>query len=182
MPKRFNHHIFKRRKGETGFTLLELLISLSIMSIILVLVLGALRIGFRAWEKGDRMVNDQREYRVALDRIKAQLSSTVVNLASLSGKTGQKSPVVFNGSEDSLSFVSSLPLTPQNGRGKVFVKYLVGGSNGRRQILIFETPLALAPNPDEWPDPPAERFSLVLENAAEITFEYLNPGPGKRCS
>ena len=38
------------RKRQSGFTLIELLLSLSILSIISVIILGALRIGVRAWE------------------------------------------------------------------------------------------------------------------------------------
>ncbi|HEX7533874.1 MAG TPA: prepilin-type N-terminal cleavage/methylation domain-containing protein [Syntrophales bacterium] len=38
-----------------GFTLLELLIALTITAMIVAIIFGALRIGIRAWEKGENV-------------------------------------------------------------------------------------------------------------------------------
>jgi len=59
----------------SGFTLLELLISLSIVGLILLIVFGALRIGSRAWEKGERDVEAHQRQRIVLGLIKQQLAS-----------------------------------------------------------------------------------------------------------
>jgi len=49
-------------RGNRGFTLLELLISLTILSLVTVLIFGAFRMGIRAWEKGERNIDGrQRE-------------------------------------------------------------------------------------------------------------------------
>ena len=62
-----------------GFTLLELLISLTIVALIVVIIFGALRIGIRAWEKGEKDVDVRQRQRIVLDLIKRQLASTCVS-------------------------------------------------------------------------------------------------------
>ena len=42
------------RFGKKGFTLLELMLSLAIMGLVLLIIFGALRVGTRAWEKGEK--------------------------------------------------------------------------------------------------------------------------------
>ena len=62
-----------KRCGQFGFTLMEVLLSLSILSIILVVILGALRIGVRAWEKGENVLSVQQRARTILDQLSRQL-------------------------------------------------------------------------------------------------------------
>ena len=64
------------RDSSKGFTLLELLISLTIIGLILVIIFGALRIGVRAWEKGERDVESHQRRRVVLGLVKRQFAST----------------------------------------------------------------------------------------------------------
>jgi general secretion pathway protein J len=65
------------RKRQSGFTLIELLLSLSILSIISVIILGALRIGVRAWEKGEHVLASQQRSRAILDQLTRQLTSAL---------------------------------------------------------------------------------------------------------
>lgn len=54
---------------------MELLISLTIISVIVVIISGALRIGVRAWEKGEQDIETRQRYRIVLDLMKRQLTS-----------------------------------------------------------------------------------------------------------
>ena len=64
------------RNANKGFTLLELLISLTILGVIVVIIFGAFRIGIRAWEKGEKDVESRQRQRIVLDLSKQQLAST----------------------------------------------------------------------------------------------------------
>ena len=70
------YSVFCQSSISPGFTLLELLISLTIIGLILVIVFGALRIGARAWEKGERDVETHQIQRIVLDNMKRQIAST----------------------------------------------------------------------------------------------------------
>ncbi|HNT58060.1 MAG TPA: prepilin-type N-terminal cleavage/methylation domain-containing protein, partial [Syntrophales bacterium] len=61
--------------GNRGFTLLELLISLTLLSVIAVLVFGALRLGVRAWEKGEATIETRQRERIVMDLLQRQMAS-----------------------------------------------------------------------------------------------------------
>ncbi|HOO91604.1 MAG TPA: prepilin-type N-terminal cleavage/methylation domain-containing protein, partial [Syntrophales bacterium] len=91
-------------RGNRGFTLLELLISLTILSLVTVLIFGAFRMGIRAWEKGERNIDGRQRERIVLDLIKRQLSSIPVDVVK-----GDKA-LVLKGDGKSLEFVSDIHL------------------------------------------------------------------------
>lgn len=104
----------KIHKADKGFTLLELLISLTIVAVITVLIFSALRIGTRAWEKGEAGVEKRQRYRNVLCLMRQQLASVC-----LDGKKGD----IFQGDEHFLEFVSRRALLPSHSSGMVYVRY-----------------------------------------------------------
>ena len=65
------------KPSSSGFTLLELILSLTILSVVLLLIFGALRVGTRAWEKGEKDVEIQQRRRAVLDLIQKQIASAL---------------------------------------------------------------------------------------------------------
>ena len=58
-------------EGETtgaGFTLLELILSIAILSAVLVTIYATLSTGSRAWDKGERDIEKVQRMRVVMDR------------------------------------------------------------------------------------------------------------------
>jgi general secretion pathway protein J len=108
-------HIGRR---QSGFTLIELLLSLSILSIILVVILGALRIGVRAWEKGENVLAVQQRARTILDQLTRQLTSASVLMSAQ-----EEQPLVqFTGNGQTIEFTSGRPLIAKIQIGPVHVK------------------------------------------------------------
>ena len=123
-----------------GFTLIELLLSLSILSIISVIILGALQIGVRAWEKGEHVLAVQQRSRTILDQLDRQLASASV----LMGAQKEQPLVEFAGNSRSLEFTSSLPLITKIQFGPVHVKYVIETepSGKKRDPSSFDIPAA----------------------------------------
>ena len=170
-----------RLNGQSrGFTLLELLISLTIMAVIVVIIFGALRIGIRAWEKGEKDLDSRQRQRIVLDLVKRQLASTCVSEVW----DGDQQLVPLKGDNKSIEFVSHIPLTPGNRFGVVHVKYAVKREKGddREHLLFYEKDVALldkkisAGNPDE------ADFSELIPGMKSIVFEYLKDRPGEEAS
>ncbi len=166
--------------GHRGFTLLELLISLTIVAVIVVIIFGALRIGIRAWEKGEKDLDMRQRQRIVLDLIKRQLAS--ISVSDVWGSDQQL--VSLKGDDKSVEFVSRIPLTPGNRFGTVYVKYVVKQAKGddREDLTFYERNVAApdrntgAGNRDEGD------FTELISGMKSIVFEYLKDRPGEEAS
>jgi general secretion pathway protein J len=155
-----------------GFTLVELLISLTIIGVIVVIIFGALRIGVRAWEKGERDIESHQRRRVVLDLVKQQLAST----HPYQLKRGSRRWSFFKGENKSVAFVSNIPLMPGNMAGMVYVEYAVMPAEGtdREHLLFYEKDVTVSDRVINQTDQIAEdAFVELMTDAKGIAFEYL---------
>ena len=90
--------------GIAGFTLLELLIAISLIAIILVFIVGSLRFGRRAWEVADRM--DETTSLVAAQHYLRAVLSAAQPIGTPDGQG--RLQLAFQGSEDKLVLVANL--------------------------------------------------------------------------
>ena len=157
-----------------GFTLLELMISLTIIGLILVLVFGSLRIGARAWEKGEKDVEMRQRERIVLDLVKRQIASTFVRVV----KDKDESPFFLKGDGESVEFISRVPMVPGKRAGLVYVKYVVrtDGGEGKKSLTFSEKNTYIVEKIME--DQAEEEFFELLPGAENIEFEYLK-GPSE---
>jgi general secretion pathway protein J len=90
------------RSAGHGFTLLELLISLTILALILVTVLGAIRVGSRSWESGEQRAEESQRTRTLHETLARELSM----LYPLRVKEQNADVLVFRGKPDSIEFAT----------------------------------------------------------------------------
>jgi general secretion pathway protein J len=158
----------------SGFTLLELLMSLSILSIIVVIIFGALRIGARAWEKGEQEIDARQRHRIVLDLMKRQLSSICLEEI----KKEDQASFFLKGDSKSLEFASGISMHPGNAAEIVYVKYQVrtGETTGER-LFFFEKNLVLTETDPDSAELEDEAFHELLPEVHSVVFEYLKtPG------
>ena len=102
-------HLYVSR-SDSGYSLIELLISLSILALLLAMIPGTLRLGRRAWETPGQI--DETPGAAALAFAERQLKSALpIFKRNAQGLQGLQ----FSGSEQSLSFVSELQSGPYGG-------------------------------------------------------------------
>ncbi|PIY26266.1 MAG: hypothetical protein COZ11_03055, partial [Deltaproteobacteria bacterium CG_4_10_14_3_um_filter_51_14] len=131
-----------------GFTLLEVIISLTITSVMLVIIFGAMRVGVRAWEKGEQDLDERMRNRVVLDMMKRQLASIAFREQKEEGKNRFLS---VKGDKTSLRFISNVALLTSNEFGVVFVRYTVeddAESNGKKIEIIEKNFVFIDPEDD----------------------------------
>jgi general secretion pathway protein J len=157
----------KVRRRE-GFTLLELLISLTLLAIIVVLIFGAFRVGIRAWEKGEAHLEDRQRYRIVLNQIQSQLAS-----AYLSDKKDIKGRPLFAGDEKSLAFFSRHSLIPGSHAGVVYAQYRIDAEKGKEVLRYRETDIVLLTE-DSGKVPGDDNFTELLSDMKAMGFEYLS--------
>lgn len=151
-----------------GFTLLELVISLTIVSLVAVLVYATLNIGARAAQSGEtRSVENQRA-RAALSLIARQLKSAYP--LTLQGEKGAF--VYFFGEQTELSFVSGAGRPEAGGLEKV--TYFLRENEGRRSLWVRTSTPTLPADLLQNREGSIRQESEVLPDVEEVTWEYLN--------
>lgn len=95
----------KGRLRQQGFTLLELLIALTLLGLILVVLFGGLRLGVRSWDASQQQVDTHNSLRALEGFLRREMSIA----QPYRWKTGPSQKVAFLGERDKLSFVAPLP-------------------------------------------------------------------------
>lgn len=93
------------RMRQQGFTLLELLIALTLLGLILVLLFGGLRLGVRSWDTSQKQVDTLNSVRSLESFLRREMGVA----QPYRWKTGLSQKVAFLGERDKLSFVAPLP-------------------------------------------------------------------------
>jgi general secretion pathway protein J len=161
----------RKKKIGSGFTLLELLLAMTIFSVIIVLVLSMLRIGVLAWKKGEGELELLHRQRIVHDLIKHQLSS-IKKPGSLKEKNGKK--IIFHGNEDSIAFISNYSISSTNQYKDVLVKYYVEQDDDGAKLFCLESEYSRF-NISELKnfEKESDEYRLLMGNADKIEFEYI---------
>ena len=88
---------------EKGFTLLEILIAMTILSLIAVIIGASLRLGIRAWERGEADIEGSQNIRFFVERLSQQIKSAYPYQMQIDGEKA----IAFQGKSDSIFFVAS---------------------------------------------------------------------------
>lgn len=101
------------RGATRGFTLIEVLIALSIVAALLAIALGGLRMGMAAWRRGDERA-ERLQHARGLDRLLVRALSGAHPYRV--GPRGQDvAPFTFDGTSERLTFVTTAPPVPPGG-------------------------------------------------------------------
>ena len=155
------------RRAQRGFTLLELLIALSLVATLLVIAFGGLRVAFDSWRRGgDRAETQQHVRGVAL-----VLARTIGAAYPYRGDRGlvPESSLLFFGTETRLEFVTQsapFPFPAPIAFTAVVIALDEGGE--RAGLVVRQRPL---PNRN-----PFEDAVPVFHDASvtSLTFQYLD--------
>ena len=152
-----------------GFTLMEVMVTLTILGFILVMIFGVFRLGFSAWEKGETNKEVYQKVRISSQMISRQIKSIVPYKIKTPKAEGNY--LAFEGKARSLKFVSALPLRSRQPEGFVFAVYEFkkeGSEEGR--LVLYEQKVL---NKDFMEETPREESGIsLLEGVVEARFEY----------
>ena len=100
-----------RRQAAPGFTLIELVLALSIVALLVTVLFGALRVGLRAWQRGEERAAILQHSRGMTKMIADALGGTDWYLGLL--EQGAVTPVfLFKGEAERVYFVTGSPPFP----------------------------------------------------------------------
>jgi prepilin-type N-terminal cleavage/methylation domain-containing protein len=171
-------------RSERGFTLMEMLISLTIVAIMAVALWAVFKISVDSWSKGTQFIDTNQRQRSTLDLIKKQVASIYGVLAPIDVQTGGAIYPVFGGSPTSVQFVSLTSLRFQENPGLTLVSYdAVHDPKGGLSIVEREERyLGLDPTRETIFDRNEVQVTTLFDNLSEFLFEYYDPGSPDRPS
>jgi prepilin-type N-terminal cleavage/methylation domain-containing protein len=169
--------LMKRHSPESGFTLLEVLVSVTLVAVMAVGLWALFRISIRSWSRGTGFIDANQRYRSILDSIRKQMASVYPLYTPMDLQTGSMIYPMFSGDENNLRFISLNSLQFRESPGLTFVSYEVTqDSNSEYSLIERETPYTGQP-----PDEAAmgiSRTTTIFENLVECGFEYFDKGDG----
>jgi len=140
-----------RVRNNDGFTLLELTISIMLIGIIVLIVVGAMRLGMRSVESGERKIDSSERAQSSLNIIDSQIQS-FVPLSYVSEDGTRK--YYFKGERESMQFSTNYSIwggergyvtatysvrTDESGRQVLYVSENVVGMEGTRETGLFDS-------------------------------------------
>jgi len=163
----------RKAKRNLGFTLLELIVTLTILGFVLVMVLGLLRLGSGSWERGEAKAHHYQKQRIVFNLLSQQVKSSFPY--KIKAQKAEGDYIAFLGERDSLRFVSTFSVTAKRPEGLVFVIYRVEeGKDAEKILKVFEKRVLNKDFMEETPE--EEKFLTLLEGLSEFGFEYFQEG------
>ncbi len=117
-------------RGQRGFTLLELMISITRLGLIVLITTSAMRLGYRSLESGEKKSEEVERLMTSVHLISGQIESIMLTRST---EEGAQLRYPLSGGPETISFPSSYSLF-SGLRGNVQVTYTVV-TEGRGQFL-----------------------------------------------
>ena len=154
------HSLLATRHG--GFTLLELVVAITLMGLVLVVLYSGLRLGLNGWDSGERRAEATNRLRLAHEFLRRQLTQS---LTLYQINENRERRVVFTGQAEGIEFVA--PMLAQLGQGGLY-GIRVGLSDDR--LWVRWRPYS--PDPAEAVE---ERETVLLQGVSGMEWAYFGP-------
>lgn len=155
--------VFTICDSKSGFTLLELMISITLIGIMVLIITGAMRLGFRSVDSGERKMEALERIRASLNIVDSQVRSEV----PLTYDENGAKKYYFKGSGSSMQFSTNYSIWGGQ-KGYVVVAYRAETAPDRKQALYAsENTIGFEGN----------RETKLFDNLDAIYFEYFYKGP-----
>ena len=161
---------YKKESSISAFTLLELIIALSIGTVLVLLVSFAIRTGFFQMERGSKWLEDRYRDNSALLFFHQQATSMRSELVNKN--------VIFDGDSDRIVFITPISLERSYGLGLMLVSYYIEESNDGFSLNYKEKRFVPGDDLDSFKDQNVSMFSdsevvEIVNGYGKISFQYL---------
>lgn len=161
------------KRFPSGFTLMEVLISLTVLGFILLIIFGGFRLGLSAWERGESIKEEHQTARVISQMISRQVRSAVPYKVNTKQPEGDY--LAFEGKPRSMRFVSSLPIRGNRTEGLVYTIYqFEEDGDGSGRLVLYEQRVLNRNFFEE--EPKKENKHILMEGVSKLLFEYYQEG------
>jgi general secretion pathway protein J len=164
-----------------GFTLIEVLIAMTLLSIMVVLLFTSLRICAQSWEKGENKITEVNEVAVVYYFFHRHLTSAIPLWNDFTAKDGsqpeagaatEKADKIFSfqGKKQSLEFVSVFPASAARAGMQLFSIQLQE-EDDEQVIKVTLTPFFPVSEGEEW----HQEEEVLIRHVSDFALTYFGP-------
>jgi general secretion pathway protein J len=146
----------------SGFTLLEMLLAITVFTVIVVIIGGAMRLGYRSADKGERKIEYAERLRRSVEILEGQIQSSL----PLVVKEDAQTKAYFSGGKKTLTLATNYSVRDGR-RGYIVAEYTVrGDQSGKESLFLSERPVGAETGSE----------ALLLKDCDSVEFGYLEKG------
>ena len=185
-----------------GFTLLEIIVAVSIMGLLSVLVFSSLNMALNSYDRGQERIQSEAISRALENHMKRQIASLyplvpsggmglseqgnnsginnpLIQLSTPDGSANQSQPpLLFYGQPESMTFISVVPLVHVNSPGLVIVRYgLARDEFGSLYLGAMEMPYTGFESFLMMTESPQGKPLPIIEGIERVEFSYYGFDP-----
>lgn len=121
-----------KQRVETGFTMVEMLVAIMILTLIMTAAMGAVRIGSRSLEAGVSRAGENAEVRAITNILRRQF----LQLLPLTWVENKLNYIAFSGNSEQVQFIAP---APDSSRGPGYLLYRLGnGPEQQPNVLVLD--------------------------------------------
>jgi general secretion pathway protein J len=158
-------------KAGRGFTLIEVLLAMTLLSVMMTLLFVSLKICAESWEKGEKKIFEVSETAGVVNFFQRHL---VMAKPLWNDFTEEQRLFSFQGDSQSLQFVSSFPASAGRAGLQLFTVRLVS-ENRQNAIKVTITPFYPVAEGDEW----LTEEETLIKGVAGFSLAYFGPEAGE---
>jgi general secretion pathway protein J len=152
------HH---KQRLAGGFTLLELMVSITILSLIITISYSALRMGTRSWDASIQNIDKNTNIRSAIELIK----NKVEQIYPMDWRVNGKQVIAFQGDREAVKFIAPSPQGRELGEYFEYFFVIDKGMEDSKLMLYYE------PH-----DPDVDEFLVNWESPNRVILDGLKGG------
>ncbi len=159
----------------TGFTLLEMLVGLTLLGVLLILVYSALNIALRAWDTGDQRASEASHQRIVQSFLRRELGQVF----PIRWRGIPESKIAFEGTKKELKFVTALNLGAAVKEGGLQWGHLYladdadEGADGKRRQSLFLKREVFDLQAKDWDGLDSAKPTRLIAGVKEIEIGYF---------
>ncbi len=161
------------RAGKQGFTLLEMVVALSILALIAGSIAVTLRLAAGSMERGEEEARGTARLRAGIGILARAIRSA--DPAGIPMDNGASAPY-FTGTRDGVRFLSAAPSSSVSGRGFRLLSFFGGEDAKGMGLALSESSPFRADGAQGWEGTDSPR--VIVREAGEVSFSY-SLGPSK---
>ena len=160
-------------KRQRGFTLIEILIAMTLLGLLMAMLFGGLRLGTRAWEASDVRSADLARLEAVQGFIRRALTGAYPLITT--GDDDAKRKITFTGGTQAVEFTALMPAHFGVGGFYSITLAVEDGADDRR--LVFRRQLFQSGAEETSPPPAAgadeEKEKILLDRISKAEFSYF---------